>query len=117
MHGVRRIHLDLREAFVTNVATIPWWKEPTRQQWKSFGAAWAVWVLVAVDFTVFLLVIPQIAAEFHVPISATAVSLVLTLLLRLLGGAIAGAAADRWGRRLPLMLSILGFALCDGAVA
>jgi SHS family lactate transporter-like MFS transporter len=32
-------------------------------------------------------------------------------MMRLVGGALAGTAADRWGRKLPLMLSILWFSL------
>ena len=35
----------------------------------------------------------------------------VTLLFRLVGGLGAGMAADRWGRKLPLMLSILWFSL------
>jgi SHS family lactate transporter-like MFS transporter len=97
--------------------SVAWWREPTKGQWASFGAAWAGWVLDAFDFSVFLLVMPQIAKEFGVGITATAGSITLTLLLRLLGGVVAGAAADKWGRKLPLMLSVIGFALCDGAVA
>lgn len=97
--------------------TIPWWREPTRAQWASFSAAWLGWVLDAFDFTVFLLVMPQIAAEFGVGVTATAGSVTLTLLLRLFGGVAAGAAADRWGRKLPLMISVIWFACCDGAVA
>ena len=97
--------------------SLPWWREPTRAQWLSFGAAWVGWLLDAFDFTVFLLVMPQIAAEFGVPLKATAGSVTLTLLMRLFGGLVAGAAADRFGRKLPLMVSIAAFALCDGAVA
>jgi SHS family lactate transporter-like MFS transporter len=96
---------------------LPWWKEPTRGQWISFGAAWFGWVMDAFDFTIFLLVMPAIAKEFGVTLTATAGSITLTLLVRLLGGVAAGAAADRWGRKLPLMLSVIWFALCDGAVA
>ena len=98
-------------------AQVAWWREPTRGQWISFGAAWAGWVMDAFDFTIFLLVMPQIAKEFGVSMTATAWSITLTLLLRLLGGVAAGAAADRWGRKLPLMLSVIWFAACDGAVA
>jgi SHS family lactate transporter-like MFS transporter len=47
----------------------------------------------------------------------TAGSITLTLLLRLLGGVAAGAMADRWGRKLPLMISMVWFAVCDGAIA
>jgi len=95
----------------------PWWKEPTRAQWCAFGAAWAGWVLDAFDFTVFMLVMPNIAREFGVQHVATAGAITLTLFARLAGGFVAGAAADRWGRKLPLMVSIVWFAVCDGAVA
>jgi SHS family lactate transporter-like MFS transporter len=95
----------------------PWWREPTRGQWFTFAAAWIGWVLDAFDFTIFLLVMPAMAREFHVSVTATAGSITLTLLLRLVGGVAAGAAADRWGRKLPLMISLFWFACCDGAVA
>src|SRR4051812_38306263 len=94
-----------------------WWREPTRGQWFTFVAAWVGWVLDAFDFTIFLLVMPLMAREFHVGVTATAGSITLTLLLRLFGGVAAGAAADRWSRKLPLMISLVWFALCDGAVA
>lgn len=95
----------------------PWWREPTRGQWASFGAAWLGWVLDAFDFCIYLLAIPAIAAEFGISITAASGSVALTMLVRMLGGVLAGAAADRWGRKLPLMLSIIWFAACDGAVA
>ncbi len=96
---------------------VAWWREPTRGQWFTFAAAWVGWVLDAFDFTIFLLVMPLMAREFHVGVTATAGSITLTLLLRLCGGVAAGAAADRWGRKLPLMVSLVWFAACDGAVA
>jgi MFS transporter, SHS family, lactate transporter len=95
----------------------PWYKEPTRAQWATYIACWSGWVLDAFDFTIFFLAMPLIALEFGVSTEAVAGSITLTLLVRLVGGGVAGWAADRWGRRLPLMLSILWFALCDGAIA
>lgn len=97
--------------------TQPFWREPTKAQYATFFAAWVGWVLDAFDFTVFLLVMPHIAAEFGVHHVATTGSIALTLLARLVGGWFAGKAADRWGRKLPLLVSIVWFALCDGAVA
>jgi SHS family lactate transporter-like MFS transporter len=97
--------------------TVAWWREPDRAQWCAFGAAWAGWVLDAFDFTIFVLVMPNIAREFGVASVATAGSITLTLFARLAGGFIAGAAADRWGRKGPLMVSIVWFAACDGMVA
>jgi len=99
------------------MSEVPWWKEPTRAHWCAFGAAWAGWVLDAFDFTIFMLVMPNISRDFHVQVVATAGSITLTLFARLAGGFLAGAAADRWGRKLPLMVSIVWFAMCDGAVA
>jgi SHS family lactate transporter-like MFS transporter len=96
---------------------LPWWKEPTRGQWLSFLAAWVGWVLDAFDFTIYLLVMPEMAKEFGVGVTVLAGSITLTLLMRLAGGVAAGAVADRWGRKLPLMLSVIWLALCDGAVA
>ena len=95
---------------------LPWWREPTRAQWTNYGAAWAGWVLDGFDFCIFLFAMRPIAKEFGVQLSSTALSVTLTLLVRLLGGLAAGWLADRHGRRLPLMLSILWFAACDGAV-
>lgn len=97
--------------------TVPWWREPTKAQYATFFAAWSGWVLDAFDFTIFLLVMPHIEAEFGVKHVATTGAIALTLLARLAGGYFAGKAADRWGRKLPLLISIVWFALCDGAVA
>jgi SHS family lactate transporter-like MFS transporter len=107
----------LAQADVPAVPTRPWWKEPTRAQWTAFSSAWFGWVLDAFDFTVFLLVMPDIMKEFTVTSTATTASIALTLLLRLAGGMTAGWAADRWGRKLPLLISIVWFAVCDGAIA
>jgi SHS family lactate transporter-like MFS transporter len=37
-------------------ASIPWWKEPTKDQWIAWWAAWMGWTLDAFDFTIFLLI-------------------------------------------------------------
>jgi MFS transporter, SHS family, lactate transporter len=98
-------------------AEIPWYKEPTRDQWACYIACWAGWVLDAFDFTLYLMAAPAIAKEFGVTTTAAAWVTTATLVLRLLGGGIAGWAADRWGRKKPLLISILWFALFDGLIA
>lgn len=94
----------------------PWWKEPTKGQWAAFTAAWAGWVLDAFDFTIFLMVQTMIAKEFGVGLVSLSGSITLTLLVRLAGGAFAGWMADKWGRKLPLMLSLIWFAVFDAAI-
>jgi SHS family lactate transporter-like MFS transporter len=102
---------------MSTAETIPWWREPTRPQWMSFIAAWAAWVLDAFDFTVFVLVMQDIVKELGVSYTSGALSIFLTLLFRLAGGLAAGSVADRIGRKAPLAIAIVWFALCDGAVA
>jgi len=46
---------------------IPWWKEPTKDQWLAWVAAWLGWTLDAFDFTIFLLIMVPIAQSFGVP--------------------------------------------------
>ncbi len=51
------------------VNPVPWWKEPTKDQWYAWWAAWLGWTLDAFDFTVFLLIMVPISQEFGVPLS------------------------------------------------
>jgi SHS family lactate transporter-like MFS transporter len=99
-----------------NHAELPWWKEPTRAQWAAFVAAWSGWVLDAFDFVIFGLVAAELMKEFGVGLTALGGSITLTLLVRLFGGFVAGWMADRWGRKLPLMLSLLWFAVFDASI-
>src|ERR1700744_4667899 len=59
--------------------SVPWWKEPTKDQWYAYIAAWLGWTLDAFDFTVFLLIMPAIAQYFGV--SMLQVTFVFTITL------------------------------------
>jgi MFS transporter, SHS family, lactate transporter len=58
-----------------SMTRIPWWKEPTKDQWLAWIAVWLGWTLDAFDFTVSLLIMVPISREFHVPLTAVAVVL------------------------------------------
>jgi SHS family lactate transporter-like MFS transporter len=92
---------------------IPWWKEPTKDQWLAWWAAWLGWTLDAFDFTIFLLIMVPISQEFGVPMTAVAAVFTITLWLRLVGATASGWLADRVGRKIPLMLSILWYSICN----
>src|ERR1700688_3151096 len=94
-------------------ASIPWWKEPTKDQWIAWWAAWMGWTLDAFDFTVFLLIMVPISQEFGVPLVAVTAVFTITLWLRLVGATASGWLADRVGRKIPLMISILWFSICN----
>ena len=51
---------------------VAWWKEPTKDQWLAWVAAWLGWMLDAFDFTLFLLIMVPIANEFGVSVTAVA---------------------------------------------
>jgi len=92
---------------------IPWWKEPTKDQWMAWWAAWLGWTLDAFDFTVFLLIMVPISKEFGVPLTAVAVVFTITLWMRLVGAVASGWLADRIGRKTPLMISIFWYSVCN----
>jgi SHS family lactate transporter-like MFS transporter len=65
------------------------------------------------DFTIFLLIMLPIAQEFQVPLTDVTFVFTITLWMRLVGAGSSGWLGDRLGRRLPLMISILGYSLCN----
>src|ERR1700740_3209349 len=92
---------------------VPWWREPTTDQWVSWIAAWLGWTLDAFDFTIFLLIMVPIAETFNVPLIEVTAVFTFTLWLRLVGAIGSGWLADRVGRKAPLMLSRLWFSACN----
>ena len=91
--------------------SLPWYRQVNREQWKAFLATFAGWVLDGFDFTILMFVLVDIQQNFGVDKAMAGALGTVTLVFRLVGGVLAGAAADRWGRKLPLMLSILWFSL------
>ena len=92
-------------------AKIPWWKEPTRDQWRTLIATWGGWCLDVFDYFLLALVLTEVTKTFGVSLVAIGTVLTATLISRLIGGVIFGAWGDRVGRKLPLMISILTFAV------
>src|SRR6201981_3316116 len=95
------------------VEPIPWWREPTREQWLDLVAAWLGWPLDALDFTIFLLIMLPISQEFGVPLTEVTAVFTLTLWMRLVGATASGWLADRMGRKKPLMISIAWYSACN----
>ena len=92
-------------------AVTPWYREVNPDQWRAFWATFLGWVLDAFDFTILTFILIDIQQSFTVDRALAGALGTVTLFTRLIGGVLAGTAADRWGRRLPLMISILWFSL------
>jgi MFS transporter, SHS family, lactate transporter len=90
-----------------------WWKEPTKDHWYAYAAAWLGWTLDAFDFTIFLFLLVPISKYFGVGLTGVTWVVTLTFLMRFVGAFASGWLADRVGRRAPLMISILWYSICN----
>ena len=82
---------------------------------KAFSAGFLAWTFDAFDFFILTYVIGQVARDFHQPIKNIAFTLTASLLMRPVGAFIFGLLADRYGRRIPLMLVILFYSAVEVA--
>ncbi len=89
----------------------PWYRQVSREQWKAFFATFLGWLLDGFDFTILTFILIDIQESFTVDRALAGALGTVTLMFRLVGGLGAGMMADRWGRKLPLMLSILWFSI------
>jgi SHS family lactate transporter-like MFS transporter len=95
----------------SSTRALPWWREVTRDQWRAFFAVFLGWIVDSFDFNVLAFILIDIQKHFTVDRTLAGALGTVTLMMRLIGGTVAGAAADRWGRKLPLMLSVLWFSI------
>src|SRR6266536_1486887 len=71
------------------------------------------WTMDAFDFFLVVVTLTAIAKEFHKTDEDIALSLALTLGFRPVGAFIFGLLADRYGRRLPLMIDLVFFSIVE----
>src|SRR5437762_13775414 len=69
------------------------------------------WTLDAFDFFILTLVIDDVARSFGRTRPQVFLAITLALAMRPVGAVIFGIMADRWGRRIPLMLNVIFYAL------
>ncbi len=91
-----------------------WTLDVTRESRTAFAAVLAGWTLSGFDFAIITFVLLDIQQSFTVDRALAGALGTVTLLCRLAGGLGAGLLADRRGRKTPLILSVLWFALFAG---
>jgi MFS transporter, SHS family, lactate transporter len=76
-------------------------------------ASFLGWTLDAFDFFLVVMCLTRIAADFHVPDKSVAWTLTVTLAFRPVGALVFGLLADRYGRRIPLMLDLVFYSIVE----
>src|SRR5207247_9883368 len=100
------------------MATVPTTSAPIRMtaaeranQRNAVLAGFLGWTLDAFDFFILTLVIDDVAQSFGRTRPQIFLAITLALAMRPVGAVIFGIMADRWGRRIPLMLNVIFYAL------
>ena len=74
-------------------------------------AGFSGWLLDAFDFFLVTFCLTAMAHEFHKTDAQIALVITMTLIFRPVGGFVFGILADRYGRRIPLMINMSAFAV------
>jgi SHS family lactate transporter-like MFS transporter len=80
---------------------------------SALVASFLGWTLDAFDFFILVFVLPNVAADFGKDIPALALTLTVTLAFRPVGAFLFGLIADRYGRRLPLMIDLVFYSVIE----
>jgi MFS transporter, SHS family, lactate transporter len=96
---------------VPGAAVLPWWRQVTADQWRAFWAVFLGWIVDSFDFNILAFIVIDIQRSFTVDRALAGALGTVTLIMRLVGGTIAGTLADKYGRKLPLTLSIIWFSI------
>jgi SHS family lactate transporter-like MFS transporter len=83
--------------------------------WPALTASFLGWTLDAFDFFLVSFCLTAIGKEFQQSDAAVAFSIGLTLAFRPVGAFLFGLLADRYGRRLPLMIDLIFYSIVEVA--
>jgi len=87
--------------------------EDRANQRNALLAGFLGWTLDAFDFFVLTYVLSDVARDFHRSRPDIALTLTASLAMRPVGAVIFGLLADRYGRRLPLMLDVIFYSIVE----
>ncbi len=89
--------------------------EAIRHRRNALLASFLGWTLDAFDFFIVVMVLTEIAKDFHRSNAEIALTLSVTLAFRPIGAFIFGLMADKYGRRLPLMIDVVFYSVIEVA--
>src|ERR1700735_1143118 len=89
----------------------------TPVQRNTFTACFLGWSLDAFDFFILTFCVSAIASQFQAKVSAVTEAVFITLAFRPVGAFLFGLMADRFGRRITLMIDIIAYSVFELASA
>ena len=89
--------------------------KPASDHWAALIAGYLGWTLDAFDFFLVVFCLTAIGRDFHVSDKQMALTITVTLAFRPVGAFLFGLIADRYGRRLPLMLDLIFYSIVEVA--
>jgi MFS family permease len=90
---------------------VPWFRAVTPLQWRTLAAALLGWMLDAMDFVLYLMVVTTLREEFDYGSDIAGLLATIALFASAGGGLVFGLIADRFGRTRALMATIVLFSL------
>ena len=87
------------------------WKR--KEQRNALIASFLGWTMDAFDFFIVVMVLTEIARDFNRSYAEMAFTLSVTLAFRPVGAFIFGLLADRYGRRIPLMIDVVFYSVIE----
>src|SRR5438067_12143175 len=84
-------------------------REQLRDNWNAVLASTIGWTLDSFDYFVVVMVLTEIAREFHRTNAEVALTITITLAFRPVGVFLFGLMADKYVRRKPLMIDVIAF--------
>jgi len=100
-----------------NMELIQNFRKLTAVQRNTFIACFLGWSLDAFDFFILTFCISALATQFQAKVSAVTEAVFITLAFRPVGAFLFGIMADRFGRRITLMVDIIAYSVFELASA
>ena len=80
---------------------------------RALLAGFLGWTLDAFDYFLVVICMTAIAKDLHTQVTGIALSLTITMAFRPVGAFIFGLLADRYGRRLPLIIDLIFYSIIE----
>jgi SHS family lactate transporter-like MFS transporter len=105
------------ETYRKRMEFISHFRRLTPVQRNTFIACFLGWSLDAFDFFILILCVNALATQFQTKVSAITEAIFWTLAMRPVGAFLFGLMADRFGRRITLMIDIIAYSVFELASA